>query len=231
VAPVLLTHRYLGTVAYLGGLPAVLEEFCWSFAQLVQYNAEYLCRPGEFVHYDRAKVSLHDYARNTLVERIRGDWLLMVDADHAFEPDLAARLLRKLDEYQCDVVTAVYVHKHPPHTPVLYQYNGQGMEPIHDWDRRAEAFQIGSAGAGSLLVKRSVFTRIKSELKEGPFDRIAPFGEDHSFFIRLHRLGIAAFAVPSIESPHLEVRKTSLADHHPHGRARRRTTVRAFAGA
>lgn len=227
----LLTKTPIGTVAYLGGLPAVLEPFCWAWGQLIQYNTEYLCQPGEYVHYAKARASLHDFARNSLVEQFLGEWLLMLDVDHVPEPDLAMRMLTRMRQYECGVLTAVYVHKFPPYSPVIYQYEpgAAGMQPIHDWDKGATAFQIGSAGAGTLLVKRWVFDRIRDELKESPFDRIKGLGEDHSFFDRLTRLKIPAFAVPTIQSPHLELVGRTLEDYHPRGRSRRRKTVQGFA--
>ena len=80
-----MCNKFIGTVAYLGGVPSVLEEFCWSWSQMVQYNTEYLCQPGELIFYDRARASYHAFARNTLASRMRGDWIVMLDTDHLFE--------------------------------------------------------------------------------------------------------------------------------------------------
>jgi hypothetical protein len=229
----LFLKRPIGTIGVMGGLPALLTDFAWSLIQMVQYNAEYLCGPGEVVHYVRAKASLHDFARNGLVESMLGDWLLQLDTDHVPEPDLAARMLRRMDEYGCDVLTALYHHKFPPYTPVIYHYdgNGRGMAPISAWDSRADGFQIGSAGAGALLVRKPVFDRIREELKEPPFERIHPFGEDHSFFVRLHKLGIKAYVATSIESPHLEIRPVTSKDFRQDWRrsVTKRTPMDAFA--
>lgn len=211
----ILKKTCLGTIAYLGGVPAVLEKFCWAWGQLVQYNTEYLSAPGQYVHYDRATVSFHSFARNSLVERFLGDWLLMLDTDHEPEPDLAARLLSAQAQTGADVMSGVYLHRAAPHSPVLYQWNDEGtaLLPLADWDDSVMAFEIGSAGGGALLVKRGVFERIDRELHERPFDVTPPYGEDHSFFKRLHRLGIKPFAAPRIESPHLWVKAMTLRDY------------------
>lgn len=208
------TRRTIGTIAYMGGIQAVLERFCWAWGQLVQYNTEYLCKPGEIVHYAKATVSFHSFARNSLVEQIQGEWLLMLDCDHAFEPDLAVRMINAMQKYNVDVLGAVYCHRAPPNSPVIYQWNTDrsGLEPIGDWDKTAAAFEVGSMGAGALLVNKAVFARIKDELRENPFDIIHPFGEDHSFFKRLDTLGIKAYAVPGIESPHLDIKALALDD-------------------
>ena len=38
----LIQSKTIGTVAYLGGLANVFEEFCWCWGQLIQFNNEYL---------------------------------------------------------------------------------------------------------------------------------------------------------------------------------------------
>ena len=183
-----------------------------AWGQLIQYNNEYVCQPGEVVHLDKATVSLHDFARNSLVERMKGDWLWMTDTDHAFEPDIVSRMLNEMNKYGLDVVTALYRHKSAPGMPVIYQWDESGKfaMPIGNWDQDITALQIGSAGGGSLMVRRHVFTRMREELKEQPFTRFDAYGEDHAFFQRCQRLGIPVFALPKIESPHLQVQKLTM---------------------
>ena len=211
----LLANRCVGTCARMGGCPAYLGEFFDSFVDLVQWNAMYLCGPGEYVHYPRPPgVSIHDLARNAVVESARGDWVLMLDSDHAFDPDLCARLLNVSDATGADVVTGLYQYRRPPHSPVLFRYKeGRGMLPLGDWDRSVGAIEVDSAGAGCLFVRRRVYDRIDRELGEKPFDRVGGYGEDHSFFLRLHRLGIPAVCATRVECHHLQVRPLSL-DHY-----------------
>jgi hypothetical protein len=228
----LFHNRPIGTMAYLGGLPALLEPFTWAWGQMIQYNAEALCNPGEYVHLDKATVSFHSFARNSLVERMLGDWLLMLDTDHVPDPDLAVRLVTLMGQAEIPVICGVYCHRTPPNSPVLYQWNadGTGLEPIGDWDRDAKLIQVGSAGGGALLVRRHVFERIRAELKCGPFDILPPFGEDHSFFKRCRLLDIPVYAAPHIESRHLEIRPFGLDTYiAPDIPADRRVEVGGFA--
>jgi hypothetical protein len=213
----LFTRRAIGTVAYLGGLPAVLEPFCWAWSQMVQYNAEYMTSEPlkEYVHYDRATVSFHSFARNSLVERFLGDWLIQLDTDHAPEPDLAVRLVRTADWAGVDVLTAVYCHRAEPGSPVLYQWDAEQnlLNPIASWDPSARVIQIGASGAGALFVRRKVFEQLVRAYHCAPFDILGHFGEDHSFFKRCRDLEIPVYAAVNIESPHLRWQSFGLKEY------------------
>ena len=210
-------RKPIGTVAYLGGLPSVIEEFCWSWAQMVQYNSEYMVNEAGVVHYDRTKVSLQYVSRNTLADRFLGDWLLMIDTDHAFDPDILMRLLRKMEQYKVDVLSALYQSRWEPHQPVMYKWRVGRFEPIALWelDPGEELLPVDSVGAGTLLIKRNVFDRISKELSDQPFDIIPPWGEDHSFFRRLMRLGIKVYVDPGIQSYHLATKPIDLSYYNP----------------
>lgn len=207
----LLGKKILGTVAYMGGVDHLPEQFSWSWGQMIQYNTEYFCDKGEIVHYDHATVSFHSFARNCLVDRMMGDWLLMLDTDHAFEPDLCARMLWHMDQAEVDVLTGLYLYNSEPYYPKLYTKEEGGY--IGGWDKDAVLFQVDSAGAGCLMVRRMVYDRIRDELEESPFDIIPPFSEDLSFFERLSTLEIKAYCAPNIESYHLQTREVGLVEY------------------
>lgn len=212
--------RAIGTVAYGGGLPALLEEFAWAWGQIQTYNAEFVATSDTYVHAMRSKVSDHAVARNSLAESFLGDWLVMLDADHVPDPDIVARLVRSADTYGLDVLSGVYRMKGAPFAPVLYEWlpNPDGedrpdiLRQILGWTVGAGFLEIGSAGAGCLFVRRSVFDRIRDELDEKPFDHIPPYSEDHSFFLRCKRLGIMPFAATHIECDHLRIAAVTAAD-------------------
>lgn len=208
-----LENKVIGTIGVMGGIAFTHTEFMWSLAQMIEFNHAYLLQPGEQIHLERATVSLHALARNDLVQKMQGDWLFQLDTDHLFEPDLLVRLLVAMQEFQCDVVTAIYCHKGPPHPPVLFNWEeGGGLRHIVDWDKKMKGFEVGGAGAGALLVKRSVFERIRDELGDEPFSTIEHMGEDLSFFWRLKKLGIKVFAAGRVESYHLATQPIMLSD-------------------
>lgn len=215
----LLGKKPLGTIAYLGGVMALPEPFVWSWTQMMQYNAEFVTQTNEYIHYDRATVSYHSFARNTLVEKMRGEWLLMLDVDHKFDPDLVARMILMMDKHKIDVLSGIYQFKSPPHMPVMYLYNeetkGNGL--MGKWDNNVDLFEIGSSGAGCLMVRRSVFEKIKMKLKENPFDISEPYSEDHSFFHRLRKLKIKAYCSPKIFCNHLVIKEITINDYDTSG--------------
>src|SRR5439155_20130556 len=123
--------------------------------------------------------------------------------------DLAARMLHLMNVHNIDVLTALYQYKSPPYSPVLFRWNEKdNLEMIGDWDSSVSTFDIGSAGAGALLVRRQVF-----EVVQNPFDVMPPYSEDHSFFKRLKEAGIKSYCCPLIEAPHLVVKPLTLNDY------------------
>jgi hypothetical protein len=217
----IIGSKAIGTVAYLGGLPAVLEQFCWSWGQMAAFNAEW-CDEGVHIHLERSAFSDHAPARNALVSRFVGDWLVQLDTDHVFEPDIVARMVMIANKHDLDVVSGLYQMKQPPHVPVLFQWVGPedapGLQPMAVWPDNVKVVQIGSAGGGCLFVRRRVFDRIATELNEQPFDKIFPYSEDHSFFLRLKRLNIEAYAALNVHCHHLRISPVTLDDLPQNGK-------------
>ena len=174
-----------------------------SWTQFLQYNEKYL--PGIF--YFATGTSFHATARNQIVDEMKGDWVLMLDTDQTFAPDLLHRMLIRMEKDDLDVLTGMYQFKKPPHSPVLFKWKDGATERLQEYQAHAydqfSYFPVECAGAGCLLIRDRVFTRILSELKENPFDIIPPLGEDFSFFKRLQKLGIEAWCDPAISVEHL----------------------------
>ncbi len=211
------SRRTIGTIAHMMlGLRGA-EEFHWAWTQMVEFNADYLVGPTERVVYQRASASYHSFARDTLVHTFLGDWLLMLDTDHTFEPDLALRLVKLFEEHDLDVLTGAYVSKTPPHIPILYTLDDTGaVRILANWDPPTDSgpylLPIAAAGGGCLLVRRRVFDRMRTDLNESPFSIRGAFSEDHSFFDRCRTLGIKTYCCPAIESHHLRTVPVGLAD-------------------
>lgn len=199
--------KCIGTVArQFSTAPA--EYFLNDWEKLILYNSEHVCGPNEYIHYTKGTVSYHELGRAQCVEDMRGDWLFMLDTDHMFAPDILDRLLFLKKKHNCLVISGIYQYKFPPHAPVANVWQSPDpqdsrLNPILDWDRKAEIIPIGSVGAGVLLVDRKVFSAIQKDSGENPFGKINGLSEDYSFFYRLKKLGIVPYLAPKIQCHHV----------------------------
>ncbi len=102
-------------------------------------------------------------ARNTLVKRALddgSDWLLFLDDDHVFAPDLLLNLLA----HDKPVVSALYVLRGGSHEPVALQKTENAYEPIDLTQLPGEGLlKVDAVGCGGLLVRSEVFRAISDE--------------------------------------------------------------------
>lgn len=190
----------------MGGIPAVLEQFCWSFAQLVAFNAEAINNNTDHVHYNRVTYSDHGPARNKLAAEMLGSWILMLDTDHQFEPDLLSRILRLADDTGAQVISGLYRFKMPPHSAVAYAVGDDTQQqPIMSWPDELELFETSATGGGCLWFTREIYDELIEKYRCGPFDRFQGLSEDHSFFKRCRDTNIKTYLAPKIEAQHLRI--------------------------
>lgn len=199
-----------GTVGIMWA-DTVSGKFLDSFANMIIYSPYYL-------HYEKASVSWHEMARNQLVEGMLGDWILMLDTDHCFSPDLLERMLRIKEKYNAPVVSGIYTYKFPPHAPVVNfwdesQTDRIRVSPLLEWDRSTEVMEVGCVGAGCLLIDRKVFKQIEYSLSEAPFSIVPGLSEDYSFCYRCKKLGIPILLAPQIECHHIVPSVLSVQDY------------------
>lgn len=208
--------KYIGTVAWMGGVPTIPTPFVKSWTDFIVYNSKYI--DGE-IFYFTPTTSLHFQARNQIVEQMKGDWVLMLDTDNKFPPDILHRMLARFHQHDLDVLTGLYQFKQEPHGPVLFKWKDIITERVVQFQaQEVDQFnyiEVDCAGAGCLLVRDRVFVRILEELKENPFDHIPPLGEDFSFFKRLQRLDIQAICDPALHVEHLRWEGTTPPEYNP----------------
>jgi hypothetical protein len=97
------TEKAIGTIGTMfGDWPSY---FAKSYKHLIQYNWRNIIKPGQYIHETESPVSWHTSGRNYLVESARGEWLLQLDVDHAFMPDVLHRLLLLSEKYNAPVIS------------------------------------------------------------------------------------------------------------------------------
>lgn len=171
---------------------------------------------GRNLHYLSSPVSYHELGRKHIVDNFLGDWVLMLDTDHSFSPDILERMLLLQKKTNIPVLSAIYQFKAPPHSPVASVWTPDGkLVPVLDWDREKEVMEVGVVGAGCLLVQRWVFLEIISKLREDPFGIRPGLSEDYSFCKRCKELEIPIYLALQIECHHVVRSVLSVQDYRP----------------
>ena len=190
----------IGTVGVMGGVSTLPTPFVKSLVDFITYNNEYLLKENEQIFYNFANMSYHSMARNYLAEHTRGKWILMLDTDQTFDPDILVRMKYLADQHDIGVLTGLYRQKAEPYRPVIYKEVDGKLEQIIEWDR--DLFPIDSAGGGCLFIRYQVLRELFNKTKL-PFAEIEGMSEDHSFFKRVRDLGIQPYCAADVKINHL----------------------------
>lgn len=172
--------------------------------------------------------------RNGLVKEFlkygKADWLLMVDSDMTFAPDVVERLLEYADPEKAPIVGALCFgfDDKGEVQPTLYGLDGDEDDPehlgvirYHEWPPDT-MYQVTATGTGCLMMHRSVFERMRDvELptragKKGFNDAFpwfqetehngSPVGEDITFCWRAGLLEIPVFVNTAVQCGHVKKR-------------------------
>lgn len=152
---------------------------------------------------------LVDEARNYIVDKMQGDWLLFIDSDVMVPSDTIDRLMA----HDKPIVSGLYFQRNPPFNPHIYRKS----DAPGRWDSKLyyeenKLIPIDSAGLGCCLIKREVFDAIgtKEENKPIPWFKFTTgYGEahreseDHYFFRRAAEEGYQAYCDTSVACGHI----------------------------
>lgn len=161
-----------------------------------------LMKPNSLIYDSRNLISLYAIENNY-------DQVMWFDSDMVFPPDT----LLKLQAHDAGVVTGLYVTRHDPCEPVLYDvieepvrntktgYLEKKIHPYTDFPRDSY-FKVDGCGFGCVLTKTSVLKKVWN--KFGPAFHPFPWaGEDISFCYRLKLLGIPIWCDSSVSCGHI----------------------------
>lgn len=147
-------------------------------------------------------------ARNDLAKKAvacGADFVLWIDSDMVFSPDLLQRLMEHMKNPEIDMVSGLYFRRVAPYSPVLYdrlEITEERCEHTEFEKVPDEPFEVGGCGFGGVLMRTSLIYDVA--LKFG--DMFAPIkgvGEDLSFCWRARQLGHKVICDPSIVLGHV----------------------------
>jgi GT2 family glycosyltransferase len=194
--------RRPGAVCVVSGDRTSHARFAASLATLV-------CPPGTRLHWRFSGGGGVAMARNEVIQQALdggAEWVLLVDDDHVFRPDLLARLLR----HDRDLVVPTVLGRWPPHE--LMAWPDFAIAPDASDDELGESLPvfgiiradvqqdtglmpIGAAATACVLIGREVLDAMPHPWFEfGRLGDCADYpGEDAWFFGKALRLGFKAY--------------------------------------
>jgi hypothetical protein len=173
--------------------------------------------------------------RNGLVKRFleygKADWLLMLDTDMTFRPDLAERLLEFADPDDAPIVGGLCfgLDDKGDIQPTLFGLVGDEAHPqvirYHEWPPEA-MFQVAATGAACLLLHKTALERIRDfELPGRPgkrgfnaafpwFQELehdgTPVSEDIAFCWRAGLAGVPVWVNTAVQLGHIKDRELTM---------------------
>jgi hypothetical protein len=204
----------------------------WNMAILDGRMSRYLVDDsGDSIHL-QSSPRIHE-ARNQVVDLFAAleqqpEWLLMIDADMTFEPDLLERMMQVADPVRVPILGALCFgggRVHEPF-PTIYRLLEEridersyySLDKVHDYPRDA-LVQVGATGAACLLVHRQVFATMKNAYGTLPDGQPNPspwfaegitglkgegWGEDTVFCLRAQSLRIPVHVHTGIKVGHVK---------------------------
>ena len=151
--------------------------------------------------------SLIYHSRNELARKsieMDADYILWLDSDMYFEPDILERMFAIMKEKELDFLTGLYYRRVPPFTPVLFD-KLEITESGAEWSEFDELpdglFEVGGCGFGCVLMKTDIIFDVGMKFGD-LFAPIGNVGEDLSFCWRAREAGYKLYCEPSIELGH-----------------------------
>lgn len=147
-------------------------------------------------------------SRNSLAAQAiqaEADYVLWLDSDMVFEPNLLERMMAVLTENDLDILTGLYFRRTPPYSPVLFD-KLEIKDNITEWSEFPEIpnhlFEVGGCGFGCVLMRTDPFLDVQSKFG----NMFAPFGdtgEDLAFCWRARQCGFKVWCDPTIICGHV----------------------------
>lgn len=179
----------------------VPAQFASSLATLTKIEACVVAfQIGSLIYTSRENLATEAIKREA-------DYILWLDSDMMFAPDLLQRLMADLDKLgRGAIVTGLYFRRVAPFTPVLFEQldvDENGVCTWKDFDELPEEiFEVAGCGFGCVLMPTDVCLDVLAS-HEIMFTPINGVGEDLSFCWRARQNGWKFYCDPSVECGHV----------------------------
>lgn len=178
-----------------------------SWARLLAYTA---ANPRYILTHMYSRSSYIDQNRDRIAARAlkdKADYVLMIDSDMVYSPDLVDRLIK----HNKDVVGVVY--KNPSWNeklgrvdklkPMLFDYNSKKQQ-FYAWEecKQKKLFRVDAVGTGIMLIKTDVFKKFPRPWFPFIEHRQLILGEDLGFCLNCMAHNIEVWVDPTMRIGH-----------------------------
>ena len=134
------------------------------------------------------------------------DYVLWLDSDMVFDPDLMERMFKKLQDEDLDILTGLYFRRVPPYSPVLFNSLNYGDNKA-TWTEFTELpenalIEVGGCGFGCVLMSTEVLMSVQSKFNT-MFQPMQGLGEDLAFCWRARQCGYKIMCDTSLVVGHV----------------------------
>jgi hypothetical protein len=188
---------------------------------------------------------------DTFAENYPGcDWLLMLDSDMTFRPDLLEQLMAVADPVEAPIVGGLCFaggRSGDPYPTIYRLVQGDGyatVDRVDDYPRDA-LVKVGATGAACVLMHRQALATMQAKFGKtetgatNPYPWFVegaigpkgePWGEDIAFCLRAHALGIPVHVHTGVKLGHMKTQCVDEVFFDNHRRASELTAQGAFDG-
>lgn len=180
-------------------MDSVATPFCQSLLTMNKVGDECSVsfQVGSLVSESREKLAALAISRDA-------DYVLWLDSDMTFEPDIMERLFKHMETY--DIVTGLYFRRRPPFSPVIFKklHLEGDVCLFEDYTEYPEdrVFEVEGIGFGCVMMKTEVLLSVFARYKNC-FTMMGRNGEDVSFSMRARNCGYKIWCDPSIKCGHI----------------------------
>lgn len=185
-------------VPSMDSVPAV---FAQSLSMLQKVgNCAVAFQVGSLIYNSR-----NDLAQKAL--KMHADYVLWLDSDMMFEPNLLVKMMNTLKENNLDILSGVYYRRVKPFSPVLFSKLSIDEDTYFCEHENLNAypedklFEVEGIGFGCVLMSTDVLLEVGIKYKDW-FSPIGKVGEDLSFCWRARQMGYKIFVDPKIQLGH-----------------------------